>query len=107
MSKADKVKSVLDACGINQTDLTKCLNISHEAVRIKFSRDSFSVDDLIKICDYVGCKLQIRKYGTNVTSNLEDVNFLVDFDKDDISLVKDSSTNKLGKGVKPKRIKSK
>jgi len=103
MSKANKVKSVLDACGMTYTDLTKCLNITNEAVRMKFSRDSFSVDDLIKICDYVGCKLQIRKRDTSIKSNLDDVNFLVDFDINDVSLVKDSSINKLGKGVKPKR----
>lgn len=34
--------------------------MSNQGIRNKFSRDSFSVSDLIKICDTLNCELSIK-----------------------------------------------
>lgn len=50
MSVADKVKSVMTLKGVKSKDLAAMLGMSAEAMRSKFYRDSFSVEDLINIC---------------------------------------------------------
>ena len=51
MSVADKVKSIMALKGIKSKDLAAMLDLGAEAMRSKFYRDSFSVEDLIRICD--------------------------------------------------------
>lgn len=60
MSVTNKVKALLNITGSKPQELSQCLGISVQAVRNKFSRDSFSVGDLIKISDFLGCELQFK-----------------------------------------------
>ena len=59
MSVADKVKSIMALKGIKSKDLAAMLGLGAEAMRSKFYRDSFSVEDLIKICDALGVQIAL------------------------------------------------
>lgn len=87
MSKANKIRGLLTSSNKNQIGLAEYMGISSQAIRNKFSRDSFSADDLIKISEYIGGKLTI------VADDLSIV-----FNGDDINLIKDESST-----TKPKR----
>lgn len=74
MSITNKVRAMLNIAGKKPADLSDCLGISTQAVRNKFSRDSFSVSDLIKICDAVGWELQLRSTdGQSVLLSADDI----------------------------------
>ena len=60
MSVSDKIRAVLNLTGHKLPDLAEPLGISAQAVRNKFSRDSFSADDLIKISDALDCEILFR-----------------------------------------------
>ncbi|MBD5463976.1 MAG: helix-turn-helix domain-containing protein [Lachnospiraceae bacterium] len=60
MSVANKMRAILNLTNHKIPDLAECLNMSNQGVRNKFSRDSFSVADLIKICDVLNCELSIK-----------------------------------------------
>lgn len=81
MSKANKIRGLLTSCNKTQIGLAKFMNVSEQALRNKFSRDSFSADDLIKISEFVGCKLSIVNDELSIT-----------FTSDDINLIKDKSS---------------
>ncbi|MDK2905445.1 MAG: hypothetical protein PWR12_1521 [Eubacteriaceae bacterium] len=57
MSVSDKIKSLLQLKGVKNKDLADYLGITPQSMRNKFTRGSFSADDLIKISDFLGCKL--------------------------------------------------
>lgn len=63
MSVANKMRALLNLTDHKIPDLSVCLGMSDQGVRNKFSRDSFSVSDLIKICDTLNCELSIRTEG--------------------------------------------
>lgn len=63
MSIASKVKGLLSLTDHKTSDLSECLGMSVQSVRNKFSRDSLSVPDLIKICEYLDCELLIQTKG--------------------------------------------
>lgn len=60
MSVANKTRALLNLTDKKPADLAECLNKSVQSIRNKFSNDAFSISDLIKICDYLGCELQIK-----------------------------------------------
>lgn len=60
MSVANKMRAVLNLSNRKIPDLSSCLGMSDQGVRNKFSRDSFSVSDLIKICDALNCELSVK-----------------------------------------------
>ncbi len=60
MSVANKMRAILNLTNRKIPDLSECLGMSDQGVRNKFSRDSFSVSDLIKICDTLNCELSIK-----------------------------------------------
>lgn len=82
MSIASKVKGLLSLTGHKTSDLSECLGMSVQSVRNKFSRDSISVPDLIKICEYLDCELLIQTKGKQA----------VYFDVSDIKQVPDDSS---------------
>lgn len=82
MSKANKIRGLLTSCNKTQVDLAKYMNVSEQAIRNKFSRDSFSADDLIKISDFVGCKLSINNDDLSITFNNDDINLIKDKSSD-------------------------
>lgn len=57
MSVSNKVRAILNIKEKKPQDLSECLGISVQAVRNKFTRDSFSMDDLIKISEFLNCTL--------------------------------------------------
>ena len=60
MSVSGKIRALLSITGHKLPDLAEPLGISAQAVRNKFSRDSFSADDLIKISDALDCEILFR-----------------------------------------------
>ena len=74
MSVTNKVRAMLNIAEKKPSDLEQCLGISVQAVRNKFSRDSFSVSDLIKIRDSLGWELQfIASDGQSIVLTIEDI----------------------------------
>ena len=74
MSVTNKVRAMLNIAEKKTSDLEQCLGISVQAVRNKFSRDSFSVSDLIKISDSLGWELQfIASDGQSIVLTIEDI----------------------------------
>ncbi len=57
MGISDKIKALLKIKGKKMTDLADYLGIGRQSLSNKFSRGSFSAEDLIKISDFVGCTL--------------------------------------------------
>ena len=60
MSFSNKLKSILSVTGHKPADLADCLGISVQSVRNKIFRGSYSVDDLLKIFDYLECEVTVK-----------------------------------------------
>lgn len=74
MSFSNKLRSILSVTGHKPTDLSECLNISSQAVRNKISRGSYSVDDMLKIFDYLECEVTVKtKDGIVFPLTIDDV----------------------------------
>lgn len=74
MSFSNKLRSILSVTGHKPADLSDCLNISSQAVRNKISRGSYSVDDILKIFDYLGCEVTVKtKDGIVFPLTIDDV----------------------------------
>lgn len=74
MSVANKMRAILNLTNHKIPDLAGCLNMSDQGVRNKFSRDSFSAADLIKICAVLNCELSIKtKDGQIVYLGMDDL----------------------------------
>lgn len=57
MAVSDKIKALLAIKGKKNLDLAKHLEISAQSMQNKFTRGSFSSEDLIKIADFLNCTL--------------------------------------------------
>lgn len=57
MSVTDKIKALLSIKGKKNIELAAYLGISSQSMQNKFSRGSFSAEDLIKIADFLNCTL--------------------------------------------------
>lgn len=74
MSVSNKLRAVLNLTGAKPADLSDCLGKSVQSVRNKFSQDSFSVADVLRICNYLDCELSIStKDGQVVLFTMDDV----------------------------------
>lgn len=74
MSVSNKTRALLNLTNKKPADLAECLDKSVQSVRNKFSNDAFSISDLIKICDYLGCELQIKtEDGQLITFSMDDI----------------------------------
>jgi len=60
MAISDKLRALLALKGMKSSDLATYFGISPQAMRNKFSRGSFSADDLIKIASFLGAELSYR-----------------------------------------------
>jgi len=75
MSVQNKLRALLNLTGHKLVDLSDGLGVSPQAVRNKFTRDSFSVPDLIKICDALECTITLTtKDGQSITLTMDDIN---------------------------------
>lgn len=71
---ANKIKSIMKDKRITNIQLAGYLGISPQSLSNKFYRDSFSVQDLIVILDYLDCELVIlSKPDTKLVLSLDDV----------------------------------
>lgn len=57
MSVTDKVKLLLSMKHKKNIELAEYLEMSPQSMQNKLNRSSFSAEDLIKISDFLGCKL--------------------------------------------------
>ena len=57
---SQRVKQALVGCGKKQIELADHFGISRQAMSNKFSRDSWSADELAKVADFVGGELVIE-----------------------------------------------
>lgn len=57
MAVAEKINALLHIRGIKKYELAEYLNMTPQSLRNKFNRGSFSVEDLIRISDYLNCTL--------------------------------------------------
>ena len=74
MSVTNKVRAMLNISEKKPSDLADCLGVSVQAVRNKFSRDSFSVSDIIKITDTLGWELLCKApNGQFVALTIDDI----------------------------------
>ena len=60
MAISDKLRALLALNGKKSADLAVFYGISPQAMRNKFSRGSFSADDLIKFSLFLGAELSFR-----------------------------------------------
>ena len=60
MSVSKKVRAVLTLSSRKQQDFAEYLGVSKQATSGKFSRDTFTAADLIKVADLCGCTLEFR-----------------------------------------------
>lgn len=57
MSVTNKVKALLAIHNKKNVELANYLKIAPQSLHNKFTRDSFSAEDLIKIAEFTDCKL--------------------------------------------------
>lgn len=92
MSFSNKLKSILSVTGHKPADLAECLDISVQSVRNKIFRGSYSVDDLLRIFDYLECEVTVKtKEGIVFPLTIDDVRQ----DTDDFSNVREQKTRLL------------
>lgn len=61
MDASSKIKALLQMKGIKQTELIPVLGLSSpQALTNKFRRNAWSVDDLIKVCEFLECTVFIE-----------------------------------------------
>lgn len=57
---SDIIKTIMRSKGLNNIQMAKMLNIKTQSFSNKLFRDSYTVDELIKILDILDCKLIIQ-----------------------------------------------
>lgn len=71
---SDKIKMILKQKGVKVSQLAEYMNVKPQSVTNKFSRDSWSVQDLISVLDFLDCQLVIEsKPNTKIMFSLDDV----------------------------------
>lgn len=71
---SQKIKSIMKYKKVTNVNLANHLGMSAQSLSNKFFRDSFSVQDLITILDYLDCKLVILpKPDTEIALTKDDI----------------------------------
>lgn len=75
MAISDKIKALMKLAGKNNDELAAYLGLkSTQALHNKFSRGSFSAEDLIKIADFLDCDLNFdNRHGTRISLDKADI----------------------------------
>ena len=74
MSVTDKIKALLSIKGKKNIDLAEYLGISPQSMQNKLSRGSFSSEDLIKIADFLECRLEFNIDGNQkIVLGMDDI----------------------------------
>lgn len=71
---SDKIKQIMKLKGIKVIQLAEYMGVKPQSVTNKFSRDSWSVQDLISVMDFLGCQVIIEaKPDTKIVLSLDDI----------------------------------
>jgi len=71
---ADKLKGLLAMSGRSQREVAEKLGISHQAVNTKFRKNSFSINDIIQICDLCEANITMSTQdGQTISLDLTDL----------------------------------
>jgi|GEM_PF-230870 len=73
MAISDKLRAILALNGKKSADLAAYYGISPQAMRNKFSRGSFSADDLIKMAMFLGAELSFHAADQVITLDERDL----------------------------------
>ena len=65
MGAAKRIKMLLIEQGKSVKDIAAVLDIAPQSVSNKLYRDSFTFDEVVKICDYLGADVKIVVRNTN------------------------------------------
>lgn len=70
----DKIKMILVSSKVKPPMLANAFNLTPKAASTKMSKGIYSINDLIKVCDYCGADLTITtKDGTVIRLNIDDI----------------------------------
>ncbi len=59
MSATEKIRAAMRRLGITNTRLAELTGWSRQNISNKFSRDNLTEEDIAKIADAIGCKVEI------------------------------------------------
>ena len=59
LSATEKIRAAMRRLGITNTRLAELTGWSRQNISNKFSRDNLTEDDIMKIADALGCKVEI------------------------------------------------
>lgn len=57
---SNKIKQIMKLKNVSSVQLAQYMGIVPQSLSNKFSRDSWSVQDLISVLDFLGCKLVVE-----------------------------------------------
>lgn len=71
---SDKIKQIMKEKGVKVNQLAEYMGVKPQSVTNKFSRDSWSAQDLISVLDFLGCQLAVEyKPDTKITFTMSDI----------------------------------
>lgn len=70
---SNKIKQIMKDKHIKAIDVAKHLGITPQSLNRKFTKDNWSVQDLISVLDFMDCNLTIEyKTDTKITFTMDD-----------------------------------
>lgn len=70
----DKIKQIMKEKGVRVNQLAEYMGVKPQSVTNKFARDSWSVQDLISVLDFLGCQLSVEyKPDTKLFFSMDDI----------------------------------
>ena len=71
---SDKIKQIMKEKGVRVNQLAEYMGVKPQSVTNKFARDSWSVQDLISVLDFLGCQLSVEyKPDTKILFTTDDI----------------------------------
>lgn len=71
---SDKIRQVMKEKGVKVNQLADYMGVKPQSVTNKFSRDSWSAQDLISVFDFLGCQLSVEyKPDTKIVFSMDDI----------------------------------
>ncbi len=71
---SDKIKQIMKSKGVKVVQLAQYMGVKPQSVTNKFARDSWSVQDLISVLDFLDCQLAIEtKPDNKIILSMKDI----------------------------------
>lgn len=71
---SDKIKQIMKSKGVKVVQLAQYMGVKPQSVTNKFARDSWSVQDLISVLDFLDCQLVIEtKPDNKIILSMKDI----------------------------------